>query len=78
MMNQLSLAAKLSAVFLLLISGVAVLAPWVAPYSYATQDTLSTLAFPSLEHWIGVDMYGIWLSLVPGVLSPGSSKVLQQ
>jgi oligopeptide transport system permease protein len=58
MMNQLSLAAKLSAVFLLLISGVAVLAPWVAPYSYATQDTLSTLAFPSLEHWMGTDRLG--------------------
>ena len=48
----------MSAGFLLMVSTVAVLAPWIAPYSYETQDTLQTLAFPSLEHWMGTDRLG--------------------
>ena len=78
-MNQFSLASKLSAGFLLLVSGVAVLAPWVAPYSYETQDTLRTLASPSLEHWMGTDrlgrdllsrmIYGARVSLFIGVFT---------
>ncbi len=57
-MNRFSLIAKLSAGFLVLVSVMAVLAPWVAPYSYETQDTLRTLDFPSLEHWMGTDRLG--------------------
>ena len=53
-----SLTSKLSACFLLIVSVLAVLAPWVAPYSYETQDTLNTLAFPSMEHWMGTDRLG--------------------
>jgi oligopeptide transport system permease protein len=78
-MNRLSLASKLSAGFLLIISGLAVLAPWVAPYSYETQNTLQTLAFPSFEHWMGTDrlgrdllsrmIYGARVSLFVGVFT---------
>ncbi|MFP6638136.1 MAG: ABC transporter permease [Nitrospinaceae bacterium] len=78
-MNKLPLVAKLSAGFLLIISGLAVLAPWVAPYSYDTQDTLQTLVFPSVEHWMGTDrlgrdllsrmIYGARVSLFIGVFT---------
>ena len=78
-MDRFSLASKLSAGFLLIVSGIAVLAPWVAPYSYETQDTLRTLAFPSLEHWMGTDrlgrdllsrmIYGARVSLFIGVFT---------
>ncbi len=78
-MNKLSLVAKLSAGFLLIISGLAVLAPWVAPYSYDTQDTLQALNFPSVEHWMGTDrlgrdllsrmIYGARVSLFIGVFT---------
>ena len=57
-MTKYSLTSKMSAGFLLMVSAVAVLAPWIAPYSYETQDTLQTLAFPSLEHWMGTDRLG--------------------
>ena len=53
-----SLTSKLSACFLLMVSVLAVFAPWVAPYSYETQDTLNTLAFPSMDHWMGTDRLG--------------------
>ncbi len=78
-MNKYSLTSKLSAGFLLMVSAVAVLAPWVAPYSYETQDTMQTLAFPSLEHWMGTDrlgrdllsrmIYGARVSLFIGVFT---------
>jgi len=44
--------------FLLVMGIVAILAPWVAPYSYEAQDTLNTLAGPSSEHWMGTDRLG--------------------
>ncbi len=79
MINKYSLTFILSAGFLLVVSAVAVLAPWVAPYSYETQDTLQTLAFPSLEHWMGTDrlgrdllsrmIYGAQVSLFIGVFT---------
>ena len=78
-MNKYSLTSKLSAGFLLLVSAVAVFAPWVAPYSYETQDTMQTLAFPSLDHWMGTDrlgrdilsrmIYGARVSLFIGVFT---------
>ena len=58
---------------------VAVLAPWIAPYSYQDQDTLHILAFPGSEHWLGTDrlgrdllsrmIYGARVSLFVGVFS---------
>ena len=79
MMSRFPLTSQLSAGFLLIVSGIAVLAPWVAPYSYETQDTLRTLAFPSLEHWMGTDrlgrdllsrmIYGARVSLFIGVFT---------
>lgn len=57
-MSRFSLSAKLSGLFLLAISLMAVFAPLVAPYSYATQDTLNNLASPNGEHWMGTDRLG--------------------
>ena len=69
--------ATLGGVFLLVMGGVAILAPWVTPYSYEAQDTLNTLAGPSAEHWMGTDrlgrdlfsrmIYGARVSLVVGI-----------
>ncbi len=63
----------------MVISGMAVLAPWVAPYSYETQDTLRTLTFPSADHWMGTDrlgrdlfsrmIYGARVSLFVGIFT---------
>jgi len=58
MLKKLSLSAKLSAVTLLAIVLAAVFAPWVAPYSYESQDTLNTLALPGAPHWMGTDRLG--------------------
>jgi len=54
-MNSVS---KFSAAFLVVISLAAVFAPWVAPYSYETQNTLNTLAAPGPAHWMGTDRLG--------------------
>ncbi|MFQ5716150.1 MAG: ABC transporter permease [Nitrospinales bacterium] len=58
MIKSFSLSAKLSAGFILTIILAAVFAPWVAPYSYESQDTLNTLAFPNPQHWMGTDRLG--------------------
>ncbi len=57
-MRRFPISFKLSVGFLLVISGMALFAPWVAPYSFETQDTLRTLAFPDTEHWMGTDRLG--------------------
>ena len=72
-------STKISSVFLVILLLAAVLAPWVAPYSYQAQDTLNILAFPGSEHWLGTDrlgrdllsrmIYGARVSLFVGVFS---------
>ncbi len=71
--------AKLSALFLALVSLAAIFAPWVAPYSYETQDMSSLLVFPGARHWMGTDrlgrdllsriIYGARVSLTVGVVT---------
>ncbi len=75
----MSLSFKISTGFLIIIFLLAILAPWVAPYSYKTQDTLNILSFPGSEHWLGTDrlgrdllsrmIYGARVSLFVGVFS---------
>lgn len=57
-MRNMSIPSKLSALFLLGMILCALFAPWVAPYSYETQDTLATLASPDSAHWMGTDRLG--------------------
>lgn len=75
----MNLPSKISCGFLCVVFLAAVLAPWVAPYSYQTQHTLNILAFPDSEHWLGTDrlgrdllsrmIYGARVSLFVGVFS---------
>lgn len=57
-MTNLPIPAKLSLLFLLVISLAAIFAPWVTPYSYETQDVTSMLVSPSARHWMGTDRLG--------------------
>ncbi len=57
-LGNISQPAKWGAVFILLISFAAILAPWIAPYSYETQNTSNVLASPGAEHWMGSDRLG--------------------
>jgi oligopeptide transport system permease protein len=79
-MNQkFPLSSKLSALFLLGVALAAIFAPWVAPYSYETQDTMNTLASPNPANWLGTDrlgrdlfsrmIYGARVSLFIGVVT---------
>lgn len=71
--------AMISAVFLLFIIVVAILTPWIAPYSYEAQDLYLGATPPSAEHWFGTDtlgrdlmtrlMYGSRVSLMVGVIA---------
>ena len=54
----LPLPSKISAGFLALVTLAAVFAPWVAPHSYETQDTLNILSGPSAANWMGTDQLG--------------------
>lgn len=58
MFTRFSLSAKLSAAVILATVIAAVFAPWVAPYSYESQDTLNALSLPSAQHWMGTDRLG--------------------
>lgn len=52
------LRASLSLGFLLLLVGLAVCAPWIAPYPVTDQDVNNTLSGPSAQHWLGTDDLG--------------------
>ena len=43
---------------LTLVALVAVLAPWVAPYTYDIQNLSATNQAPSVAHWLGTDEFG--------------------
>ena len=50
--------AMASIVVLLLIVIMAIVAPMVSPYDYATQDIFAVNKGPSAEHWFGTDTLG--------------------
>ena len=65
---------------LLLLAGIAVFAPWIAPYDPLTQSVLNANLQPSAAHWLGTDqfgrdvlsriIFGARSSLLLGVISP--------
>ncbi|GAA5233252.1 ABC transporter permease [Verticiella sediminum] len=50
--------AALSLVFLVALLLVAILAPWIAPYTPTDQDFNNILAVPDAAHWLGTDDLG--------------------
>src|SRR5687767_6982904 len=78
--------ALISASFLLLITIAAFLAPWIAPYSYDTQNILERLEGPSFRHWMGTDalgrdlfsriLFGAQMSLSVGFLTAAFALVI--
>ena len=52
------LAAAASLGLLLALVGLAIGAPWIAPYSPIEQDLVNTLADASAAHWLGTDDLG--------------------
>lgn len=45
-------------VVLILFIIIALLTPWIAPYSYETQNLKLGASPPSAEHWLGTDIFG--------------------
>ncbi|MCH8503226.1 MAG: ABC transporter permease [Ectothiorhodospiraceae bacterium] len=52
------LRGAISLLALLTIVGLALLAPWIAPYSPSSQDLNAMLLEPSAQHWLGTDDLG--------------------
>ncbi|HSX85695.1 MAG TPA: ABC transporter permease [Cellvibrio sp.] len=53
--NKLALSGL---IVLLLMVVLALLTPWIAPYSYEEQDLIVGASPPSAEHWMGTDIFG--------------------
>tara|TARA_B100000768_G_scaffold12583_1_gene12208 strand:- start:1818 stop:2699 length:882 start_codon:yes stop_codon:yes gene_type:complete len=43
---------------LILLCIVSLLTPWIAPYGYEQQDLLLGATPPSMQHWLGTDVFG--------------------
>ena len=69
----------LGLIVLVFLTIIALLTPWIAPYSYSDQDLVLGATPPSLSHWMGTDtfgrdmltrvMYGSRVSLAVGFLA---------
>jgi oligopeptide transport system permease protein len=53
-----NIPALMGAGFLALLLILALLTPWIAPYSYEAQDLLLGATPPSFKHWLGTDIFG--------------------
>ncbi|VUD47412.1 Oligopeptide transport system permease protein OppC [Thalassocella blandensis] len=50
--------AMISLCYLVVLIIVALITPWIAPYSYEAQDLILGATPPSSEHWLGTDSLG--------------------
>ena len=50
--------AMFGMVVLIVLAILALLTPWIAPYSYEAQDLYLGATPPSLTHWMGTDVFG--------------------
>ena len=74
--NKLAMAG---ACFLFVLACISLLTPWIAPYSYQSQDLYLGASPPSWQHWLGTDvlgrdqltriMYGSRISLMVGLVA---------
>ena len=74
--NKMAMASLLVLLFMI---GVALLTPWIAPYSYEEQNLNLGASAPSAAHWLGTDtlgrdqltriMYGSRISLMVGFIA---------
>ena len=79
-------AAMIGAVVLVFLISCAILAPWIAPYSYSFQDLDLGASPPSAEHLLGTDilgrdllsriLYGARISLLVGFVATGVALVI--
>ena len=79
-------AAMLGGLILVMLVICAVLAPWIAPYSYSFQDLNLGASPPSSEHLLGTDilgrdllsriLYGARISLLVGFVATGVALVI--
>lgn len=85
-MKRLSLPVKLSVVFLVFITILALFAPWVTRFSFEVQNIDQRLQTPNLIHWMGTDglgrdlysriIYGARMSLAVGIFSALAALLL--
>lgn len=78
--------AMISGALLLFLLAIAILTPWLAPYSYEVQDLRLGASPPSMEHWLGTDvlgrdqltrlLYGSRISLAVGFIATAVALVL--
>lgn len=78
--------AVLGLIVMTLLVLIAVFAPWIAPYHYATQNLMLAFEPPTSEHWLGTDefgrdilsrlIYGSQVSLQVGVLAVGLAMII--
>ena len=79
-------AAMLGGLVLVMLVICAVLAPWIAPYSYSFQDLNLGASPPSSDHFLGTDilgrdllsriLYGARISLLVGFVATGVALVI--
>lgn len=50
--------AMFGLIFIFLLIVIALLTPWLAPYSYETQNLKLGASPPSAQHWLGTDIHG--------------------
>ncbi len=78
--------AVIGGFILLVVTLLCVLAPLVSPYGYEQQDLVLGAAAPSMQHWLGTDvfgrdlltriLYGGRISLMVGLLATGVALVI--
>jgi oligopeptide transport system permease protein len=71
--------AYVSLWFIVIICLIAIFAPWIAPYSFETQDIERVLMSPDYRNWLGTDslgrdllsriIYGARMSMAVGILT---------
>ena len=79
-------AAMLGGFILIIVIICALLAPWIAPYSYSFQDLNLGASPPSSDHLLGTDilgrdllsriLYGARISLLVGFVATGVALVI--